>query len=371
MRPSQLLFFVRKLIVILLIIFGGSSLAQAQQSDIYMIENTPATATAKSAGDAKIIATNNARRNAFISLLSRLNLSPAIAENVTVDEIFDMVRLEQITDEKIAGNNYSANFNILFAKNAVDQVLKNKSLKKDDANQDAYLLIPAQIIKDKTKVENNQKFLLWEEENEWKKAVAEVLKTNLKTKAQNKFIIPQNDFSNVTILNQENIDQLEYSTIEPLFARYKVAGAYLIFFYFDNIENKVSITVKDIRKLQKKQVKLSFINVDRLDHKALLDKVADKTIEYLINSQSYPAAKIANIIKLEVQINSLNNWLTMKSKIENSNLINQMNIEAIAKDYVRISVNYVGSDPDVISTFAKFGLTLIKKTDNFFIIPLN
>lgn len=340
--------------------------ASAQQSDIYMVENVVVTAAAKSAGDAKTIATNNARRDAFVTLLSRLSLSSGVANDVSSDQIFDMVRSEQIAEEKIAGNSYSATFNILFAKSAVEQVLKDKSVKKNDAAEDSYLLIPIKIVRQKGAPENTQKFLLWEDGNEWKS----VIEKNIKAKGLNKFITPENDMSNVSIVNQDNVEKIDYAQLEPLFARYKVVGAYLAFFYFDDIENKVSITVKNIRKLQKKQVKLSFVNINRLGYDALLGKVADKTIEYLISSQSSNSSKIANMLRLEVQITNLGNWMMLKNKIENSNLISQMNIEAISKDYVRISVDYVGSDPDVIAAFSRAGFSLNKKADNFYTLSL-
>ena len=352
------------LLVFSTMFFLSSGANAQQQDDIYMISNVAASASTKSAGDSKVVATNNARREGFTTLLSRLAISAAVANNISDEEISDMVRSEHIAEEKIAGSTYSATFDILFARSAVDRVLKEKAVKKDEVAQNSYLVVPIKIIKQKGQADNNQKFALWEENNEWKLMVEKTLKS----KDLNKFIVPENDISNVSIINQENTDKLEYTDLESLFARYKVVGVYLVFFYFDDIENKVSITVKDIRKLQKKQVKLSFVNINRLGQNALLEKVAEKTIEYLVSSQSNNYAKIANNVKLEVQINSFGNWTMMKNKIENSNLITQLNIEAISKDYVRVSVDYVGTDPDVVAAFAKFGLSLSKKSDNYYLV---
>lgn len=319
-------------------------------------------ASAKSAGDAKVIATNNARRNALVILLGRISFPASAANNVTDEEIFDMVRSEQIAEEKIAGNNYSATFNIMFAKSAVERILK---VKKDDTQQDSYLLIPIKITKTASE-KNSTKLLLWEDQNEWRSAVDKVLKAKFLTK----FILPENDASNSSIINGDNAEDAGYSQIEPLLARYKVANAYLVFFYFDDIENKVSVTVRTITKLQKKQVKLGFVNVDRLSYESLLGKVSDKTIEYLINSQKEAASKTISTLKFEVKISSFGNWLMMKNKIENSNLISQMNIDSISKDYVRITVNYSGADSDVIAAFAKYGLALNKTSDDGYVVTL-
>ncbi len=333
----------------------------AQKDNIYTVENVATAAAAKSAGDAKIIATNNARRDAFATLLSRLSLSSKIADGVSNDQIFDMVRSEHIAEEKIAGNSYSAVLNISFFKNAVDQVLKNKSIDVTVNEEDPYLLIPVKVIKAKG---GSDKFILWEEDNDWKS----VIEKSLTAKSLKKFILPENDISNVSIINQNNVDRLNYSQLEPLFVRYKAAGAYVVFLYPDNIENKVSIVVKKIKKLQKKQVKLNFVNINRLSKDELLSKVADKTIEYLIASQSDNSAKIDNIVKLEIRVHSLANWMMLKNKIESSNLISQMNIEAVSKDYVRVAVDYVGSNPDIVAAFVDLGFNLSKKADNFYTV---
>ncbi len=339
--------------------------AFAESADNYMISGVTASASSKSAGEAKNIATNNARRDAFTTLLTRLSLSTAIANDASNDEIFDMVRSEQIAEEKIAGSNYSATFNILFARSAVDSFLNQKSIKRGVVVEDSFLVLPVKMTK-RDSGNDSYQMTVWEDANEWKAAIAKALKN----KALNNFIIPDSDLSNVSMINQENVEKLEYSQIEPLFARYKTVGAYVLFFYFDDIENKVSITVKNIRKLQRKQVKLSFVNVNRLSYQGLMDKVADKTLEYLVSSQKDNAAKSVNSVKLEVQISSFGNWKMLKNKIENSNLINQMNIEAISKDYVKVEIDYAGSDPDIISAFAKIGLTLTQKSDNSYLVSV-
>ncbi len=340
--------------------------ALAESSDNYMISGVTASASSKSAGEAKNIVTNNARRDAFTTLLTRLALSTSIANDASNDEIFDMVRSEQIAEEKIAGSNYSATFNILFARSAVDSFLNKKSVKRGVAVEDSFLVLPVKMVK-RNAGEDSYQMILWEDVNEWKAAVGKALKN----KSLNNFIIPDSDLSNVSMINQENVEKLEYSQIEPLFARYKTVGAYVLFFYFDDIENKVSITVKNIRKLQRKQVKLSFVNVNRLSYQGLIDKVADKTLEYLVSSQKDKGNKSANSVKLEVQISSFGNWKMLKNKIENSNLINQMNIEAISKDYVKVEVDYSGSDPDIISAFAKIGLALTQKSDNSYLVSIS
>ena len=360
----------KKILFIVLSVFLSSFCQSsfAEATDPYIVERVAASANSKSAGNSKTLAVASARRDAFLITLTRLSLPTSIADNVTNDDIFDMVMSEQITEEKIAGNNYSAIFNITFAKSAVDNVLQNKNIKKEEIKEDVFLLIPVKIIKFKTlpKSKAPEKFLLWESENDWKL----VLEKSLKSNSSKKFIIPQSEVDNIATLNFSNFDQIEYSQIEPILTKYNATAAYVIFFLFDDIENKVSIKVQNIRKLQKKQVKMSFLNVDRLDYEALLKKVAEKTLEYLTSAQKEETAKSTNIAmaKITIPIANLGDYLMIKNKIESNNLVNQMAIESLSKDYAKISVGYTGDKTNLVENFAKFGLFLTQKSEGNYIL---
>ncbi len=340
----------------LFFLFG--ELSNAADQNIYLVENIVTSVSGKSPNDARLNAVNGARRDAFLVLLNRLELNHSIADSVTNSEISDMVRSEQIENEKISGNNYSASFNIMFAKNFVDHILAQKNLQKiDSKKEDSFIILLPKV--DKNKIS------LWEEENDWKKAFI----NSLDSKSKKRFIIPDADISNVSMINPENISKISYDDLEAIIARYKASGAYILVFSFDDIENKVSINVSYIRKLQKKQVKLSFVNTSHLSYPALLQKVSEKTIAYLIESQANQSKEaVANSIKIEIPISNLGNWLAIKNKIENSNLVTQLNIESISKDHAVISVTYIDvSGNGVVESFAKAGIFLLRNSDNFYI----
>lgn len=340
-----------------------SSLVWAAEADIYSVENVVVSVSGKSPADARNIAVATARRDAFLILLTRLEMNINVADNVTNDEISEMVRSEQTDVEKVAGSNYSATFNILFAKDFVDHILAKKKPAQAAAEvapkvEETYLVIPVKMIKKQP--------VVWEETNDWRRAV---IKSLNKKSLSKKFTIPDVDLSNLSLLGRDNVALVGYAELEPLMARYGNAAAYSLFFTFDEIENKVVINVYYIRKMQKKQFKLSFVNVDRLSYEDLLDKVADKVVDYL-NSPQVSENKIvtSNIVRIQIPITSLNSWLAVKNKIETSNLVNQLNIESISRDMVEISVNYIGGEIDIAEAFLRIGILLNKKSENLYII---
>lgn len=346
----------------------SSSAFAGESSNIYFIENVSANAISKTPKDAKTIASNGARRDAFLILLTRLSMSSLVADSVSNDDIFDMIVSEQINDEKIAGSNYSATFGITFSKSAVDRILKAKTQKGNaitkDSDEESYLIVPVKMVK-RTPPD---RYLLWESTNEWRPAMMAALRD----KSITRFVVPDDDIANIAVLNHDNIDTIEFSRIETMLSRYDASAAYIAFFYYDNSENKVSITLQNIRKMQKRQVKLSFANTDRLPYDELLKKVSGKLVEYLLSSKSADNIRSnAKLIKIEVPITSLGNWLMIRNKLEASNLISQLNIDSISRDYVEITVNYVDSRIDIIDSFTKAGFVLDKKGDDLYSLTLS
>ena len=121
--------FIQALIFFVLF---GLNFAWAQDSkNIYLVDSISSKAVAKNANDAKNLVISNARRDAFMVLLMRLKLPISTSDNINDGEIAEMVRSEQIVDEKISGNSYSATFNIIFAKDFVEHILNKKNEGKE------------------------------------------------------------------------------------------------------------------------------------------------------------------------------------------------------------------------------------------------
>lgn len=339
--------------------------AFAQTNSIYLVENIEGKANSNSVLEAKDLATKNARRTAFAELLLRLNLDVNLSSKFSDDEIFDIVLSEQISNEKISPNEYFANFNILFSKSIVDKILENKNVAKSDlALQQNYLLIPVKVFAKNGFDDSLSKFSLWDEENEWKKS----LQNLLKKRRISQFIVPESDLENIANLSQDNIENVSFADLENMLSKYKAQEAIVMFFTYDKIDNKVTILIQDFDKLQQKKYKLSFVNVDRLSYEDLTDKTCEKLLEYLVNSKKTAAKLEKNIVKIEIAISGLNNWLAIKNKIEKSGLISQLDIESISKDYVVISINYSNKKEAIIEAFQKINLVLEKKNNEVYLL---
>lgn len=361
--------FLRGLFIFLtlfLLANSQSSVAAENIDNPYIVEDVAVSVSAKSPTEARNLAIKTVHRDAFTILLARLSLENAVASKISDGEIADMVRSEQIIDEKIAGSSYSATFNVTFAKDFVDHILAQKKLPQSEKataleveERPIILVVPVKILQ--------RKILLWEASNDWKPSVSKALEGKVD------FKIPVADIDNVVILNPENINKISASEFEPLFAKYQSNEVYFLLFSHDNVSGKANVVVRSLNRDSGSQVKLGFANSEKLEGQELMNKVAIKTVEYLESLKANQAAnqdKKEQMISLEIPVAKLGDWLMIKNKIENSGLVNKINIEAISCDYVKVSVLLINADLNLVELFAKSGFSLAAKSSDLYLLTI-
>jgi len=354
--------------IFLLTAFGiALSLNALAADNAYYIEGVAVNVTARTPSDARNLAGKTARRDAFLILLARLSIEEKTADKISDEDLSDMVRSEQITDEKIAAGNYSGTFNITFAKDFVEHVLAKKNSKFPEDKEFAedsptsYLIIPVKILK--------KKILLWEEGNDWRIAVEKAIKSYSDPKAKS----PAVDIDDMSVLNSDNVNQISYGELEPLFYKYKVDMIYTVSFIYDDAENHVTVGIHGFSKLKKMQGGLNFTNSNKVEESELQEKIASKVVDYISKLHSKKAkngAQDLDLLAIEIPVSRLGDWLMIKNRIERSGLVSKLNIDAISHDYVKISIAYDNSNFDIIDAFAKIGLTLTKRLDESFLLTV-
>jgi len=323
----------------------------------YLINNVFVSASGKSPNAARTSATEQAHRNAFGILLGRLSIDEGFGDNISSDEISDIVHSEQITNEKIAGNNYSANFNIAFSESFVSNLLAGKNISKENVKQEIFLIIPIKNTKKKS--------LLWEKTNDWKLA----WETSISAHPNSKIKLLKGDVDDVASINPEMADEANFSIFEASLTKYKADAVMIIYFNFDEIENKVSLNLKTIRKFQNKQIKLSFVNVNQLNSTDLLSKVVEKTIEHISNSKEASGGN-KSTIDIDIPISNLGDWTIMKSRLENINFLEEMRVNSIARDLVKITIKFDKNTGDIVDLFGKYNFELRKdESGQYLLLP--
>jgi Uncharacterized protein conserved in bacteria (DUF2066) len=358
-KPSKLLFILKSFYLFVFLFLLNSHHAFAQNTaEPYSVNDIFINASGKTPTLARNNAVDQAQREAFVILLGRLSIDAAFADNVSTDEINDMVHSQQITNEKIAGNNYSAIFNITFSEEFVKNALDNKKISKNDVKQETYLVFPVKVTLKKS--------LLWESDNNWKSAWEIILKD----KSEPRVKVPTGGLDDIAAINSEIIENGNYDNFLTILNKYKADVAVIAFFNFDQIENKVNINLKTIRKFQNVQTKLGFVNVNQLEYSELLSKVAKKTIEHLNKPKDSTENNSKMTAGIDVLVSDLGDWIAVKSRLDNMNFIENMKINSISRDLVQISISYNKSSGDLISLFAKYNFNLQEKGEGQYFMSI-
>jgi hypothetical protein len=337
----------------------NSSVAKDFANTPFLIKNIEISASGRNPNEARNNANLLAQRNAFLAMLSRLAMDESAANVFSNEEISDMVSTRQILGEKIAGNNYFASYNIGFSEEFVKHHLGDRDFSKDLAKIKTYLVLPI-------KIQGNEQ-LLWQK-NDWKLAWDSAI--NLKHYADNKNILlklPAGDVYDLANINENIIQSGNFSNFSPIAEKDKADGVIIAYYIFDSIENKVNITLKTLKKFETINSRLSFVNIGHLSAKELVEKVTSKTINYISGGTRASSKKVQSDVEkinIDIFISNLGDWIRVKDKLENNQIIKKMKVNSISKDVIKISGVYERKNGNIINFFLRKNLPLIKKDKN-------
>lgn len=330
----------------------------AYEDDFYVIDDIQIHSSGDSPSDAKIKAFDSSRRRGLEELFTKMGLDPLVLEEFSNDDLEETIKSEQIKSEVIAGNNYSALFKITYDQNYIDSLLKQKKLENSQLEEN-YLVLPV------TQIDDN--YLVWERANVWRNSISSAIDQRLSESKDYKLLVVGEDVENKSVISANTVLKQDFKRFEPTLLKYNATGIYLISFFEDTQNQKIIVNVNLIKRLNKKNIKLSFINTSSVDKTDLMDKVADKTINYLL---SVNGKKLTNqdskVKEIIIRTGSYNGWLKVKQRIQDSGFVSDFTIKTISKEYALVSINYGGQDLDLINSFRDIGLGLEQVGENIF-----
>lgn len=349
---------LRICLIFTIIFLNLSNFSFAKDESFYTINDIYVFETADSSSFARTKSISSARRKGLSKIFEKLNLKPALLEKVTDDQISQTVKSEQVKQEVIDKNSYSATFNIEYDKSAIDYFL-NKDKAKSANN---YLLIPIKEIADNS-------YVLWEKQNDWKTKISQnVDRQKDNSSSEINFVIPDSDIENISAINGYNIKSMSYKDFVSTLTKYNASGVYTVFYSNDKEENKINIDIFFIGNLQKKHVKLNFLNAHNLAYENLLNIVSKKTVEYLLSNKSAKlreeTSNLSEITFVDVDFEKI---LEIKKLIENSGLVGKVAIKSVSRDATVIVVNYDNDDVSIEGAFSTIGLNLTKTGNNHYL----
>ncbi|MBL6664277.1 MAG: DUF2066 domain-containing protein [Rickettsiales bacterium] len=328
----------------------------AYDDDLYIVDDIQIHSSGDSPNDAKNKAFDNSRRRGLEELFVRMRLDPSILDDISNEDLEETVKSEQVKSEVIAGNNYSALFKITYDQHYIRYLLKKKRLEATELEEN-YLVLPITRVGDKS--------LVWESDNIWRVAISQSIDDKFLEAQNKKFLVVSGDVENKSTISSYAVNQRDFKRFEPTILRYNANGIYLISFFNDVTNQKVVVDIDLIKRNQKKNIKLSFINTASINQNHLMSKVANKTIDYLLSVDGKEIRNHDSAVKdVIVRTGSYERWLKVKQKIQDSRIISDFTIKTISTEWAVISLKYSGQN--IIQDFQNIGLDFEQIGDNIF-----
>lgn len=335
-----------------LLLFAHLSIAEESK---YIISNITINESAESASKAQEIANINANREAFLRLLKKLSINESFSDYIDDDQLEEAIYAKTISNEKIADSWYKATFNIEFTKGYIDNLLESKDFGLDLDLSKKYLIFPIQILDSQSKI--------WHNNNTWFNAWRSVLSENESEVIK----IPAGDIDDISLLKSFDLETIKYLDIKDIVKKYNSKVAVFIDIYIDHLENNVAINITMVKKFTKKNIRLSFVNINDIKKESLYNIIVQRIIEYLSEKdlsevEKQYKKKDSNNIYIDILPSSLKSWITFEKKLKKVNNLD-FKVISVSADLIKLSIKPL-EGVDILKYLEDYGVFVEKSEDS-------
>ena len=320
-----------------------------EKRESYLVKDVIAKAQAENSSQAQKEAIIIAHREAFLTLLQRLEIDEVFSDDFSDSEIKRLVKSQQVLDEKITYNSYFAILNIEFSTEYVSFSLNKKNINKDSVKLINYLTLPVLRFDDRA--------FLFEDSNRWRKALSKAIQKDAEA---NFLVLPYGDEKDQELLAIETVNLGEFGEFSEIVKKYDTNLPLVIYFDLDRKQDRVDVLIRVISRFQKRVSKLSFTNISGIEFEALMDKVAIRVVDYLKSKRTQKISEKSDQVnqdKLELVINisNLQDLIATKRRLEPIKKDMDFDISSIDKDQIKIKINEKINFDDLIEVFKRYG----------------
>ncbi len=321
--------------------------------EAFTIDNIHITKTAADASTARKEAIKAAELAAFEQLM-HIILQPDTKEQLEEldpDTISTLVQSFEVTQEQITRNTYQANFSISFNPSAIKSVLRQDKLDVILDKSPPLLVLPI--------LQQEEKVVLWEASNPWRNAWdALALESKIVP-----LILPIGDLEDIQMVSVEDAYSHEYSALDRLAKKYSAESTLILegTYRLDGITEEPTLEVvmrsidhgieidrkKGIFKGEKSQpVSEFYASVVRKVINRLEGEWRKDIRQAVEKNRTQPARHIT----VMTPISGINEWLELKQRIEEFELVDSYEIKELSVSKVALDIYYKGD----FATFAYF-----------------
>lgn len=317
--------------------------------DPYVVDAVPVDVTAGSVGEARERGLTQGRIAGFRRVLERIvareNLAAVPQQNA--DKIIEMVREFSIANERSSAVRYLADLTVRFNPNAVRQLLRNAGVPFTETLSKPLVVVPVMQMGGDASLWGSA----WHDT--WIRAEPDGGLLPL--------IVPTSGTDDVNV--QAALSK-NAAALGALAARHNAGGALVVVASGDG-SGPISMTLTEIRP-DMEPVELS------VTHSAVAGQATPEVLAGAVQTAVNAAAdswrrrnRVSFGVKSQmtalVPVTDLKDWLTIRSRLGNVALVDQVDVQAMTRDRVQITIHYAGGEEQLRLAMGQHNLSFTQQ----------
>ena len=331
--------------------------------NVFVIENVAVDETSSTALKAREKALEIGQKKAWKKLLERMTFRETVKKVADIPylELRSLIRGYEVTRERTSTVRYLADLNVTFSANEVRQFFLSKNIDYAETPSEPVLVIPLLIQQGVAS--------LWEPPNPWRDAWQNLPKQ----RGLVDIIVPVGDLADIRDIAAIQALRGDQKKLKKIAKRYQaktivVAKAFKRFGIKDNLPTLEII----ITKIRSDQIEETIIDTikgeigdDLLD---LLGVGVTRVVNSIVDSWKKENAVTTGLllrVPVFVPINGLNNWLEIKSQLDEIGILKRTNLRRLSKREAFIDLWVTGNITLLENALRPKNLSLLKHSKGF------
>jgi Uncharacterized protein conserved in bacteria (DUF2066) len=343
-----------------LVVFAPAS----AQAVVLEVQGIQVDVTADSAAEAREQAILEAQRKAFEQLVANLT-GGGPAPQLSDAQITALVQDFSITNEKSSAVRYIGTFDFRFNRARVRSVV-GKIAAPSAAAPGPVVIIPV--------YQSDEGQMLWDEPNPWREAWAK----HASARHVVPTLVPPGDLEDVAAVGPEDATGGDVSRLMSLARKYGAESALVALAVINSGESPLSgpsLTVTTQRYGPGGQTSPLLETFDATPEESvddLLNRAAATVhadLQARWKQETVAATMEPAVIGVEVPITTLSDWLSVRNRLQNQQMVKEIDLVTLTREEARVNLHYVGEVSKLAEALQQDGLNLVQDGERWTLLP--
>ena len=288
---------------------------------------------------------DQAIKKAFNQLIDRILLKEDVLKvaNLTASNVRDLVTYYNIS-KKPDAEEKKINFSVTFDKNKIHDLLYKNGILYSDITDKEFFILPIFLKENEIFIFSNNYFY-----TNWNKVTNDEIV---------EFILPLENIEIIQNINKSRNNLIDLD-LDLLFGEYSNKN-FAIILIEENLNNEESIYLKARiqNKIVSKNLKFKKNNHAKIKHyENIIFEVKNEIIN-LVKSQNLIDISTPSFLNVKLILEKNSNLVQLNSKMKNIDLIENIFVQDLNKNYVNLKIKYLGKIEKIINQLEKQNINL-------------